>query len=200
MTEVSTRELILKKSHKLFADKGFNGVSIREIAKECNVNIAAINYHFNNKENLYLQTIRESILQTKADIHELYNQFKEKSSEAFAKAIFEHFLKNAEDLRTGFKLIISSDKYMDAMGDDLGDFRGPPGGEYIYKLLQKEVPTASDPDLEWAVRTIFSQIIHKSLIMCNHSVCQNMKEMGLTEVELMEDVTRLIRVLKKDIA
>lgn len=199
MTEISTRDIILRKSHKLFADKGFNGVSIREIAKECDVNIAAINYHFSNKENLYLQTIKASVLETENQISLLYEQYKEKSSEDFAQAIFEHFLNNAEDLRTGFKLIISSDRYTEAMGEDMPKFKGPPGGEYIYKILQSEVPTAKAEDLEWAMRTIFSQIIHKSLLMSNASICQTICENGTTTEDLTNDVIRLITIIKKEI-
>ncbi|MFT6632912.1 MAG: AcrR family transcriptional regulator [Bacteriovoracaceae bacterium] len=199
MTELSTRDIILRNSHKLFADKGFNGVSIREIAKECDVNIAAINYHFNNKENLYLQTIKESVLQTENQISKLYDMFKEKGSEKFALAIFDLFLNNSEDLRTGFKLIISSDKYTEAMGEDMPLFKGPPGGEYIYKILEAEVPTAASKDIEWAMRTILSQIIHKSLIMSNKSICQTVAKSGVTSSDLQDDIIRLIRIVKKDI-
>jgi len=37
---------------KLFMDKGFDKVSVRDIAKEANVNLAMINYYFKSKEKL----------------------------------------------------------------------------------------------------------------------------------------------------
>ncbi|MEO7310657.1 MAG: helix-turn-helix domain-containing protein [Chitinophagaceae bacterium] len=43
---------ILETAEKLFADKGFEGTSVREIAKETNMNLAAISYHFGSKEKL----------------------------------------------------------------------------------------------------------------------------------------------------
>ena len=48
-----TKTKILEVARLLFADQGFEGTSIREIAKAADVNIASVNYHFNNKENLF---------------------------------------------------------------------------------------------------------------------------------------------------
>jgi AcrR family transcriptional regulator len=36
----------------LFADKGFNGTSLREITSQAEVNLAAVNYHFGSKKEL----------------------------------------------------------------------------------------------------------------------------------------------------
>jgi AcrR family transcriptional regulator len=49
---------ILEVAEKLFANKGFDGTSIRDIASEAGVNIAMISYYFKSKENL-LQAIFE---------------------------------------------------------------------------------------------------------------------------------------------
>jgi AcrR family transcriptional regulator len=43
---------IIETAEKLFADKGFDGTSVREIAKEANVNLAMISYYFGSKEKL----------------------------------------------------------------------------------------------------------------------------------------------------
>lgn len=47
-----TRERILDIAEELFADHGFDRVSIRDITKKARVNLAAINYHFGGKEEL----------------------------------------------------------------------------------------------------------------------------------------------------
>ena len=56
--EDGTRERILKTAERLFAERGFNGVSVRELAAAANVNIASIGYHFRNKEGLLAQVYR----------------------------------------------------------------------------------------------------------------------------------------------
>lgn len=43
---------ILKVAEKLFAEKGFDGTSIRAIAKEAQINIAMVSYYFGSKEKL----------------------------------------------------------------------------------------------------------------------------------------------------
>ena len=49
---ISKEENILFAAEKLFAEKGFEGTSTREISKAANVNISMISYYFGSKENL----------------------------------------------------------------------------------------------------------------------------------------------------
>jgi AcrR family transcriptional regulator len=46
------REHILHVAEQLFAEQGFDGTSIRDIAQQAGVNLAMINYYFGSKENL----------------------------------------------------------------------------------------------------------------------------------------------------
>lgn len=48
----NTRSRILDVAEDLFAEQGFDRVSIRDITKRARVNLAAINYHFGGKEDL----------------------------------------------------------------------------------------------------------------------------------------------------
>jgi AcrR family transcriptional regulator len=56
--EEGTRDRILKIAERLFAERGFNGVSVRTLAGAANVNIASIGYHFRNKEGLLAEVYR----------------------------------------------------------------------------------------------------------------------------------------------
>ncbi|OUR84018.1 TetR family transcriptional regulator [Colwellia psychrerythraea] len=49
---MSTKNKILDAADVLFANKGFNGTSLREITSQANVNLAAVNYHFGSKKEL----------------------------------------------------------------------------------------------------------------------------------------------------
>src|SRR5262245_59422690 len=51
-TRKATRERILDAAEHLFADRGFDGTSIRAIVDAAKVNLAAIHYHFQSKETL----------------------------------------------------------------------------------------------------------------------------------------------------
>ena len=48
----NTRSRILDVAEDLFGEQGFDRVSIRDITKQAQVNLAAINYHFGSKEDL----------------------------------------------------------------------------------------------------------------------------------------------------
>lgn len=53
-TEVQpTKERLLDAAELMFAEHGFDGVSIRDLSAAADVNVAAVNYHFQSKENLY---------------------------------------------------------------------------------------------------------------------------------------------------
>jgi AcrR family transcriptional regulator len=50
----STKARILQAAEAVFAARGFDGASTREIAAAAGVNISSLHYHWESKENLYL--------------------------------------------------------------------------------------------------------------------------------------------------
>ena len=54
-----TRERILDEAETLFALRGYHAVSVRQITGAARCNLAAVNYHFGNKQNLYLEVYRQ---------------------------------------------------------------------------------------------------------------------------------------------
>ncbi len=55
------RDRILFEAERLFSTRGYRGVSIRNIARACGVSNAAIYYHFENKQELYIQMLVASL-------------------------------------------------------------------------------------------------------------------------------------------
>ena len=54
----STKDRILGAAEELFAQHGFAGTSLRQVTSRADVNIAAVNYHFGSKENLFNEVFR----------------------------------------------------------------------------------------------------------------------------------------------
>ena len=61
MTTLSTKERILNSTEKLIAEQGFTALSIRKISLKAHTNLAAINYHFGNKEQLINQVLERRL-------------------------------------------------------------------------------------------------------------------------------------------
>jgi AcrR family transcriptional regulator len=55
---VSSRERILDAAERLFADRGFRKVTVRDICRAAKVNVAAVNYHFGDKLGLYEEVVK----------------------------------------------------------------------------------------------------------------------------------------------
>jgi AcrR family transcriptional regulator len=53
-----TRDALIEAAAIVFAEKGYEGGSVRDITRRANANQAAINYHFGGKEGLYREVLR----------------------------------------------------------------------------------------------------------------------------------------------
>ena len=57
-----TKQRLLDTAEALFAEKGYYAVSVREITNAAGTHLSAVNYHFNDKRNLYLEVFRSRVL------------------------------------------------------------------------------------------------------------------------------------------
>jgi len=59
--DAATRARLLAAAERLFADRGFKKVTVREICRAARANVAAINYHFGDKLGLYREVLQSAI-------------------------------------------------------------------------------------------------------------------------------------------
>lgn len=52
---------IIESGEFLFSTKGYHATSVRDVVANAKVNLAAINYHFRNKESLYCEILRRRL-------------------------------------------------------------------------------------------------------------------------------------------
>lgn len=68
---IDKREHIITTAMKLFAEKGFEGTSIRDIASKAEVNIAMVNYYFGSKEKLFEAMVEHKSLFMREKLEEI---------------------------------------------------------------------------------------------------------------------------------
>ncbi len=56
-----TRERLLETAVQLFAEHGFAKVTVRDICRGADANVAAVNYHFGDKFGLYMAVLRLAV-------------------------------------------------------------------------------------------------------------------------------------------
>ena len=75
MTDFNEKQIeILLVAEKLFAEKGFDGTSIRDIAKTAEINIAMISYYFGSKEKMLEALVVNRIADMRLQLENLYNE------------------------------------------------------------------------------------------------------------------------------
>ena len=63
---MTSKQQILSQAIILFADQGYAGVSMRDLARSTGLGVSTLYHHFPDKQNLYLQTVQQAFA-NKAD-------------------------------------------------------------------------------------------------------------------------------------
>jgi AcrR family transcriptional regulator len=162
--DLDTRERILKTAQKLFAEKGFNGTSVRDIAQEAQVNVAALNYHFQTKQSLHQEIFRNGFISLNTKAEELA-QKENLTFVDLAEEVTHLFLKNHSAIRNFFLLSVSPEGWDSPEDYIVLELGGPPGSKTLFQQLKKETEgKVSEELLLWAVRTLLSNIIYLTLL------------------------------------
>lgn len=166
LTDITdTKTKILFVANELFATKGYEGTSIRDIAKEAEVNLASINYHYKNKENLYLAVFEANYEWMEQAVKEIVDNGKVNTKE-FVEKLFNLFLENGHCLMNSFKILLTdSVNFPEQMESPTKTF-GPPGGVYLLEVIRNDVgPKVSETACHWAMRMLYADLVHFGVVM-----------------------------------
>ena len=66
--DAATRQRLLDAGLRLFADKGFGGVTVRDLCRAADANVASVNYHFGDKLGLYREVMERALEGARQDV------------------------------------------------------------------------------------------------------------------------------------
>ncbi len=190
-----TKAKILEAAFELFGRFGYEGTSVRAISKQSGVNLAAINYHFKNKDNLFWEIMGHTYRELDQTIAELAKE--SKSTVELAMKTFDYFQKEQYALKNAMKMML--DEGINAPESEeirqvLANPMGPPGGLYFAEIIQKEVPyPLSQVGLIWGVKSVFGSVFHWSVMLCStRKTCALESDPMMAPELIREDVKQMV--------
>jgi AcrR family transcriptional regulator len=164
----AVRQRIMDAGEKLFADFGFTATSLRQITAEAGVNVAAVNYYFGSKENLYHTIIVRGTAPIMVRRFELLGQHEQRAGDrsltleeifdAFFRPCFE-FVKG--DDRLPFLRLMGKSMYeSDELMQKLLENEWQPVMERFFAAYLKCVPEMAPADAVWVFHFAIGALIH----------------------------------------
>jgi AcrR family transcriptional regulator len=96
----SSREKLIASSERLFADRGFDGVSVRDIANAAGVNSALVGYYFRGKEGLLSEVYTRHCEPMKRERARLLEEYSKASKGPTLEQVIEAFIRPALEVTT----------------------------------------------------------------------------------------------------
>ncbi len=91
-TETINKEAVLKTALEAFAEFGFEGVSVKTIAKRAKINDSLMHYHFGTKMDIWKKAIETSIDKYEEERKKTFRLYKGENLEILGKALIRHFI------------------------------------------------------------------------------------------------------------
>jgi len=157
-TKKTNKDLILDAAEKLFAIKGFYGVSMRQIATQATVDVALISYHFGNKKQLFdsvllrrtevlnrerIQMLDDCLRRAKPNpppLHEIID--------AFTHPLLNRANKGSEGWRSYFALIAQINNHPELGSIIMTRYFDPLVKKFI-EAIQMTLPDSHAVDVYW---------------------------------------------------
>ncbi len=154
-----TRERILDSAEELFAQRGFEGVSVRQIMTRAEADVSLAYYHFKSKRDLFDQVmlrrveyLNEIRLKALAEVEERHPDDEPTVEEiigAFTRPLLELLAEDHEKWSHYYQLIAQVNNSPDRGGELMSRYFDPLVSRFI-DALKKALPDSDPVDLYWS--------------------------------------------------
>jgi TetR/AcrR family transcriptional regulator, regulator of cefoperazone and chloramphenicol sensitivity len=90
--QAKTRQQLIEAASEVFAEVGFRAATVREICQRAGANVAAVNYHFGDKAQLYRAALQETFKTSKQKYPPSFGLSDKATGEQRLKAFVHSFL------------------------------------------------------------------------------------------------------------
>ena len=162
-----TRAALLETAEKLFLAHGYEGVSIRQITRACNTNVASVNYHFKDKTSLFREALTLRLDQITGDKLDLLQELNKKTPRATLEEVLRAYIHSFFDSHMSspdsdrLMQIIYREMGPDAITGDLVATRLiVPINQAFKKSIMQACPHLDENHASFCVSSITGQILH----------------------------------------
>jgi AcrR family transcriptional regulator len=165
----ATKQRLIEAAEELFADEGFDRVSVRDITTKAGANVAAVNYHFGSREGLiavvmtrYINPVNEERL-ARLDALERRSAGKPVAIEEILDAFIRPFATQVRRSELSEKIFFKLMGRMFGHGCDM-----PPVVDQLFlnmatrfqRAFAKALPGLSADDIWWRMHLMSGAMIH----------------------------------------
>lgn len=87
--DLDTRSRLIEAARTLFAERGYEDVTVRDLCAAADANVALVSYHFGDKHGLYMEVVREAV----AHLRAFNGTLEDAPPGATPEARIEHFVR-----------------------------------------------------------------------------------------------------------
>jgi AcrR family transcriptional regulator len=167
---IDTRCRILDVAEDLFAERGLDRVSIRDITRKAKVNLAAINYHFGSKDDLIVAVFERGIVPVNEGRLAALDVLEKAAGKKSPKLedILEAFIRPA--IPTSVADINRGSAFSKLFGRGLSEpspeveavlkKQFEPLAERMYAMLNRSLPRLSRSEIFWCMKFTYGALHH----------------------------------------
>ncbi len=155
----ATRERILDAAEHLFAKRGFEGVTVRQIMSRAGADVALAYYHFKSKRDLFdavllrrAQTLNELRLKALDEVEQRHREDPpdvEEIIDAFTRPLLEELDRHPEDWRDYMALVAQVNNSPEWGGELMTRYFDPLVKRFL-DALRRALPDCREEDLFWS--------------------------------------------------
>jgi AcrR family transcriptional regulator len=196
------RDTILKAAQRLFAEKGYHGVSIDEIAREVDVSPAILYRHFKSKQILYTAVLQEMSAQRESYVQTVINSGT--SFEDVLTGMTQVYIKSIEENPDLLRIELQSLLDRNPATSDFFQNRWKSFTDYIEFSLNERLPYDT-PNREIAILTaglMFQGMLREALLQKHLQPEDRLVDVSLHELshELVRLFLRAVGIEKSHLS